>query len=75
MRDDWDSDPRSDAVLEEYGEMLKRLKRIMLLIFLAMLVIYLLPVGIILITGIVMFFLVMAVFVFFHLGVQDFQGY
>ena len=48
---------------------------IMVLAVLALFLFHLLPMEIILLAGIVLFVLVIVVFLLFHLGVQDFQGY
>ena len=48
----------------------------MLIVFVSALVLlHLIPMEIILGLGLVLFVLVIVVFVLFHLGVQDFQGY
>ena len=55
--------------------MFKLFKRIMVLFVLALLLFHLLPMEIILLVGMILFALVIVVFLLFHLGVQDFQGY
>ena len=55
--------------------MFKLFKRITALFVLALLSFHLLPMEIILLAGMILLALVIVVFLLFHLGVRDFQGY
>lgn len=55
--------------------MFKLFKGVLVVFFIVLLLTHLLPVGFFLITGLVLFVLVIILFILFHLGVRDFQGY
>ena len=55
--------------------MFKLFKGIMVFFVLALLLFHLLSMEIILIAGMILLVLVIVIFILFHLGVQDFQGY
>ena len=50
-------------------------KKMLIVLISAVLLLHLIPMEIILGLGLVLFVLVIVVFILFHLGVQDFQGY
>ena len=50
-------------------------KKMLIVLVSAVLLLHLIPMEIILGLGLVLFVLAIVVFVLFHLGVQDFQGY
>jgi len=55
--------------------MFKFFSRILILIFLGCLLSFFIPIQFFAIAGIVLLVLVVVLFILFHLGVQDFQGY
>ena len=50
-------------------------KKMFIILVLALVLLHLIPMEVILILGLILFVLAIVVFVLFHLGVQDFQGY
>jgi len=60
---------------EGLGEMFKVFKKMTAVLILILILLHLIPMDIILITGMVVLALLAGVFLLFHLGVQDFQGY
>jgi len=55
--------------------MFKLFKRITVVFVLALLMFQLLPIEVLLLAGMILFALTIVVFLLFHLGLQDFQGY